>query len=90
MEIRRVDTELIPPPVASEHGAQVELHRRPTDEERRKKRQQRSPDESSPYAPALDDEEDSGHPVTVYGTDGHIQEHASSVAEPPHTLDQLA
>jgi hypothetical protein len=82
MEIRRMETELIPPTPVSERTARVDPDHRPP--ERQSEKHERPADEE----PA-DADESLAIPVRVYDQDGHVREHDITHSE-PHNLDLLA
>jgi hypothetical protein len=81
MEIRRVDSESVPPPVASEKGALIEFDRRPVGKSPDKQRQH----PRNPYAPAPTDDDDQAAPG-VYTQEGQLEAPDPTKA-PAHRLN---
>ncbi|MHB9130824.1 MAG: hypothetical protein ACYDBB_07000 [Armatimonadota bacterium] len=74
MEIRRVDPELIPPTVASDHSARAEMDRRPvSDRRQRGKRQHHDAASEQQGEQMLADEHHPAH-ATTYSAEGHLEE----------------
>lgn len=85
--IRRVDPELIPPPVASEQGRQIETRRRPKDQPQSK--QSRGQSGHSPPQQTEGESDAALADTVTYDTEGHVQK-CEVVETTPHSFDTFA
>lgn len=88
MEIRRLESELIPPTTASEHGARVDKDRQGRSSQQHA-RDNKRPDESGAQDGDGAGGEEKSVPAAVYQPDGHVQEHPPT-DDTPHAIDFIA